>query len=146
MRQGVFMQNEGKRLGSISAILLILSFLLPLARLALVAQTNKEAFLPACCKARGKHHCSMQMLRGTEQGGASSSSSSQFLQLSEKCPCTPGLPPSTHERPLWHGVGLLCRTCWQIDRSLVLFDHDRHALAAEGSNHKRGPPVLSYIA
>src|SRR5215475_14735952 len=78
----------GKRYGQVRALLLISSLLFPFAQLAVSSSQNSESLLPACCRAHGKHKCSL------EQHGSSESSTHQVAQIGEKCPCTPALASS----------------------------------------------------
>ena len=128
-----------------SALLLIVGMLLPFAQLAFNPPQASDSPLPACCRIHGKHKCATRMAVG-EQHTATPSSTVRFAQVTEKCPCSPGLVTAIHSNPLWSPVS----------GSFVPYRHNSSNLAGWvrifpntsrlRSNHERGPPDSSLTA
>ena len=71
-----------------SALLLLLSFVLPVLSIVQAWGTSKEEFLPACCRSHGKHKCFNRAV--AEASSRDTSTTVRVAQVSERCPC--GLP------------------------------------------------------
>ena len=70
-------------------------------------------------------------------------SSPQLAQVTEKCPCTPGLAPATHSNPLWnHALGF-SEFHVRDDRAPDAANTRERGSSLEPANHKRGPPAFS---
>jgi len=93
-------QKERRWFGQMSALLLIVSLLLPFAQFAFGSSENLDAVLPACCHAHGKHQCAMRTLVHAEQLSEQTSSSRRLAEVTEKCPYAPGVATSPHSNPL----------------------------------------------
>lgn len=122
------------------AILLFMTWLLPMASLALPGVGGgSDAGLPACCRRAGKHHCAMSM---GERIGVTDAAPREKAWRSpvERCPYTFAMPASAHI----DGLSLL-PSVWTLP--LVLHPEARvraaectWRVARERSRHKRGPP------
>lgn len=126
-----------------SALLLLLSLLLPFAAAAQSLVSDGEAALPACCRAHGKHHCFMGTHLTTSDARTSAFSAPQ---VSEKCPCSlPGSSGSLsdlHARP----VGIIqFRLALQSSRDLPFLPRSG-LLESCTANRQRGPPFSSIFA
>lgn len=137
-----FVHREFKWPGRLSAMLLLLSLLLPFAQSALAPQGGENALIPVCCRTHGKHQC---LLHKKMSDQSASSSSTHISQLSEKCPYTPGVMQLFHHDLLWHGAVERSHMCWGSDRSRPR-QIARLALLVKETNHKRGPPFFSNFA
>ena len=134
-------RRERRLHGQVNAFLLIFCLLLPFAQFAFSSPVNTGGLPPVCCRTHGRHKC---LLRNS--GLASSSHSPQFVQVTERCPCTPGLVPSGHRSSLWAPV----------DGSAPFRLRNQHSVAAGSgfecapspalANCKRGPPNFSVSA
>jgi hypothetical protein len=132
-------KKERKWCGQVSSLLLILSLLLPFAQLAFGSTDSIDAMVRACCRAHGKHQCAMRMSMRSSAGP----SSPQLAQVTEKCPCTPGLAPATHSNPLWnHALGF-SEFHVRDDRAPDAVNTRERDSSLEPANHKRGPPAFS---
>lgn len=137
-------QRHRRWCGQMSALLLIFSLLLPFAQLAFCSAEGPGAVLPACCRAHGKHHCAMRMLRTAR--GKQTSSTPQAAQVKERCPYAPGLAPSTHINPCCNDSHRW-PACYVEDQSVSVQGADaRHTRIIDRANQKRGPPNSSEIA
>jgi len=76
-------QKERRWFGQMSALLLIVSLLLPFAQFAFGSSENLDAVLPACCHAHGKHQCAMRTLVHAEQLSEQTSSSRRLAEVTE---------------------------------------------------------------
>jgi hypothetical protein len=70
------------------ALLLLLSFVLPVLSVVQAWGTSNEEFLPACCRSHGKHKCFKRAVAAASD--SDTRSTVRIAQVSERCPC--GLP------------------------------------------------------
>ena len=143
--RGVVSQRQSTRRGQLSALLLIVSLLLPFAQLAFDSSQAFDTSLPACCRAHGRHKCSMRVplhVDASEQAR----SVPQFAKVSEKCPYGPQAGAWAHSGPLY-GPSREPVTFYIKDKPVLL----RAAGAAvphsiNRDNQKRGPPYSRLTA
>jgi len=69
-------------------------------------------------------------------------SAPQLAQLTEKCPCTPGLATATHN-PLWNHAHGFSEFHVRDDRAPNAVNTRERGSCLEPANHKRGPPAFS---
>jgi hypothetical protein len=121
-----------------NALLLIVSLLLPFVQPAFSSTTDAATLLPACCRTHGKHKC---LTRISHDEHSSSQKSPELAQLTEKCPCPPGLAPSTQNNLLWLQTPELSEDQFS-DRQTPppALDAER-TLSRPRANPKRGPPA-----
>jgi hypothetical protein len=132
--------------GRMSALLLIISLLLPFAQFAFASPENLDVFLPVCCRAHGKHKCLMRMGMRIDGQSEQSPPSPQLAQVTEKCPYVPGAAPSAHGNPLWDDPQVVTRfNSDSCDAPIRLVNVER-PYSAGRANPKRGPPVSREIA
>jgi hypothetical protein len=132
-------KNERSWGGQVGAFLLILSLLLPFGQLAFGLNDPSEAAQPACCRTHGKHKCAMRMAMPSSD----QRSSPQVAQITEKCPCTPGLATTAHGNLLWsyaHGIGEFYVNSGGADFTIK---PQKRASNPDSANLKRGPPATS---
>ena len=129
--------------GRLSALLVIVSLLLlPFGQLAFGLTAPAEAALPACCRAHGQHQCAMRRLVRS----SAETPSPQVAQVIEKCPCSAGVAPAAHGKPLrdfrrgfeeFHPCAVWgCAAAYGGE----------HASSPERGNRKRGPPASGKYA
>jgi hypothetical protein len=139
LRTGI--QNN-KRIdrGRLSALLVIVSFVLPFVQLAFGLTEPAEATLPACCRAHGNHRCAMRM----SVRSPAEPSSPQLAQVTEKCPCPPGLAPAAHGNTSWDFTPGFGEFHKREEVGVADADYGRECFSSpEFGNRKRGPPVSS---
>jgi hypothetical protein len=137
---------RGDWCGQASALLLIISLLLPFAQIAFGASAAESTTLRACCRAHGKHRCAMRMSMGAEQSSSPESQSPQLAKVIEKCPYAPGLAASTHGNPLWSYTAGSTELRVDDRRLLTALREEHCGSSRTRDNHKRGPPSFSDIA
>jgi hypothetical protein len=126
----------------ISAGLLLALFLLPLFALWVSIGSVSDAMLPACCRAHGKHHCSM---RGIEARSADSQKLPPAFTSSQGCPFQ-NLGPASHVPAYGSPVGLSEREAF-ARATLIASRQNRGAFYQIFHHHpKRGPPHSSDIS
>lgn len=115
-------------------MLLLALFALPFALPLLAMQTAEDAGVPACCRAGGRHGCSMRMHRVSDAPGVRGPR--------EACPYAPVGLVSVHVDRLGltpvrvAGVAMVAQAAG-VARAECMW-----RVARERSRHKRGPPVL----
>ena len=132
-------KDERRWRGQVSSLLLILSLLLPFAQLAFGSTDSIDTMVRACCRAHGKHQCAMRM----SMLSSAEPSSPQLAQVTEKCPCPPGLAPTTHSDPLWNHAHGFSEFHGRDDRVPYVVNTSERGSSLEAANHKRGPPAFS---
>jgi hypothetical protein len=120
------------------SILLLLSFVLPMAVPAF-ALAQDDAGLPACCRKGGKHHCA-----GSMAGMAMSAASQdgpRWKQPVERCPYCPATTVSAHTQ-----VQLAVAAIDTLQLPVgthptgVVQTESKWRMSRERSRQKRGPP------
>lgn len=112
-------------------------FALPFALPLLAARTVEDAGLPACCRAGGRHGCSMRMHRASDAPGVRGPR--------ETCPYVPAGFVSVHVDRLGfapvraNGVAMVAQAA-SVARAECMW-----RVARERSRHKRGPPASSLL-
>jgi hypothetical protein len=129
--------------GQLSASLLILSLLLPIAQLAFNSSDYAEATLPACCRAHGRHKCAML---AEARPPSPTSSSRQLAKVNEDCPYAPGVVPTAHSNSLWNPSLESARFDLIHQRIGVSLSKVQRTGSLGSTNLKRGPPTSSEIA
>jgi hypothetical protein len=136
--------RNGRRVRS-TALVVLLSFLLPFVQMAYGATRDPEIGLPACCRSHGKHKCSMRLSHSLRTP-SDKEPTVRTAELTEKCPWAPIATSSTD----WpHFVFLNTRYITSGHGSSTLLHAGRTPLLvlSQGSaNHKRGPPSFSIFA
>ncbi|RZU39706.1 hypothetical protein BDD14_1095 [Edaphobacter modestus] len=142
----ISLRKEGRWCGQLSAMLLILSLLLPFAGAIFHSHRSEQTLIPVCCRAHGKHRCLMRAMERMESPHGSSSFSPHLAQLFEKCPYMPAAISAAQGSSLCHCDEKQHRIRWQIDSlssSLHRADPD---FSPQRTHGKRGPPPSSYLA
>jgi hypothetical protein len=132
-----WLTNRTAKARRMNAALLLAVLLSPFLGIWNSYSPGGDAILPACCRAHGKHHCSMGRMAQRDSSG---SGGPALSQVSEKCPYQ-GLPPLTR---------VSTGHCPRVEESAIKFSIGQ--LAALSPIHfgplyrtahahpKRGPP------
>src|SRR5580698_9332856 len=129
-----------------SALLLIISLLLPFAQFAFGLQGSSDATLPVCCRAHGRHKCATSSLPRIGQPSRENSSPQLLTRATEKCPCPQGAVPAAHSDSLWNpGLGS-AKYPVDVRYEPVETNGIDHVRSLVRANPKRGPPASSQIA
>ena len=127
-----------------SALLVLLSLLLPFAEPAFAASFNTA--IKACCRNHGKHEC---MGRMPEQVGSNNSdrshASASQLYLAEKCCCPVATAPSSHSAPLLSLAPEASSPSGYAELAVCALAQQGQ-LSLSPANPKRGPPFSSFLA
>lgn len=138
-----WLANRTDRARRISAALLLAFFLLPLLALGASLGTVNDAALRACCRAHGKHHCSMGRMAVEGSGSQKVPTAST---ISEKCPFQ-GFVPATHISPDYGSPSAFSQGGVFVQASLISARQNLCAAYETFHDHpKRGPPHSSDIS
>jgi hypothetical protein len=133
------LQTSHGRVRSSVAFALLALFLAPLCLSLVSLASPSEVLIPQCCRAHGKHKCSMRM--ENVQGALNPTLRTVAPQVSERCPYSPAAPASLHNgafgqpHPSAHP---LCRTS---DLQVLEPAHEPLIRRNCGAHQKRGPPT-----
>lgn len=149
---GIPAQITGRQMSSrtrgpwrISAVLTVLSLVLPFVALLIVAPVGQAALLPACCRRHGKHQCAMRMTEGGTDNAASSASP-RLARLVERCPYAPGAVPCTPNPLLWQPVQGVPSAFMQSGQTAICWRRSAREVFQDSANLKRGPPAVHISA
>jgi hypothetical protein len=127
----------------ILAISLFAVFLLPsVMPLLVLANSDPDANLPACCRRNGKHHCMMSMemmqaaLNGNKRYGT------QLHAIPMKCPLFPRALNTAQHKELSTRAAALIFAELVSHPAIHLQTEARARVARDCARQKRGPPAL----
>jgi hypothetical protein len=119
-----------RRILAIGLLLLFASaYVLPMV------MTDAEQNLPACCRANGKHHCSMM-------DKIPSSSGDGFHVIRAKCPCWPAGTVSSSRQDVFVCSAALIYGELISHPALFAQAEVRYVVSQARSHQERGPPFL----
>ena len=121
------------------SILLLAAFGLPLLAPLLAMSTPSDAWLPACCRRDGKHHCMMNLV----ERGQFASHDPQFRAPVDKCPYYPASVVSSHHpNPFTASTGSSIFAALVSHPAGTAQTESKWRISRDQSRQKRGPPVL----
>lgn len=124
-----------------TATLLLALFAALLFAPGVVATTSgDDASLPACCRAHGRHHCTMS--RAATRAG----DGPVLAQVTERCPC-PACAPTANHRGI-DGVAASSLAYAELLSHPVVHAQveARRRIALDPAHRKRGPPTDTLLA
>ena len=101
------------------------------------SRSGDDVSLPACCRAHGKHHCSMGGQASAEESGRPA-----FAQVTEKCPYSPVAPAATHGNGFDIAVADLIFAEVISSPAVRSQTEAKRRTSLDRSNQKRGPPTV----
>jgi hypothetical protein len=121
----------------ISAALLI-AFFIGMVLAPFAVDADGDSWVPACCRAHGRHHCSM---REHLSGLVQNDDEQGFTVVSEKCPCAPTIPTTAHSDTFnrnFHDFLLFRSVAHPNGRAQT---EAKRRISFDRSRQKRGPPA-----
>ena len=126
----------------LTAILLFMAFVLPLALPAFALGQGADAGLPACCRRNGVHHCAMNMAE--RAAFATNTSKSPHWQAPlERCPYCPASVASYHQQTLITASRQISADRFFSNPSGLAQTESKRRISRDRSRQKRGPPAVS---
>jgi hypothetical protein len=97
--------------------------------------SDTEAYLPACCRRNGTHHCMMRMMerRGGQQKG--------FTSVSEKRPCCPAGTRAVNSQIFKPEPGEQFSSSVVLHPAIAPQTQALYRISSFRSHPKRGPPL-----
>ncbi len=122
-----------------NAMMLLVFFTAFLFAPFVVLAEDTNSSLAACCRAHGKHHCSMKMevLSAAVQGGNEPTFSTPF----EKCPYTPSSPTAPHNDTFQPSLRELISAETFVHSAEHPRTESKQRIIFDRSRQKRGPPT-----
>jgi hypothetical protein len=140
--QDSIMKMIGQAVWRTSAVLALVTLLLPLIGLVLAASIDDNSSLPACCRRHGEHRCIMRVAEGAQESSGSTSST-RVTQFSVKCPYSAVITQQAASHPLWHGPDKRSFFRWTAGRIQMSAGRSNPSRSECTANYKRGPPRTS---
>jgi hypothetical protein len=125
-------------MGRLLSIFLLAAFGLPLLTPLLAMSTPSDAWLPACCRRNGKHHCTMNLV----ERGQLASHVPQFRAPVDMCPYYPAsVVPFHHPNPFTASTGSSIFAALVSHPAVTAQTQSKWRISRDRSRQKRGPPV-----
>ncbi len=128
----------------VNAVLLLVVFTAFLLAPFTVLAEDTDSSLAACCRAHGKHHCSMRIQAWS--AATQSGNDHAFRTLSEKCPYAPSSQTAQHNNTFQPSLReLISAEIFACSTGHARTENKRH-IFFDRSRQKRGPPPPSLSA